>query len=397
MPVYKRNVSSISKSGDSLLKGDITLSEGANITLTQSGQNIAIAGSAGGSVATDAIWDAKGDLAVGTGANTSEKLTVGANNKIVIAASGETTGLKYDYVGSLINAPQGFLINGKIVPSVASNNLTVALKGMDGNDPSATNPIYCRIGDTVRTITTALSLTANAGTNTFNSGSSELATKEVDYFVYLAWNVSGGNVMIAMSRIPYATTMADFFWPATGYDASFVLGGNTAGVATTDPYENIGRFAATQSAGAGYTWSVPTFTTTNLIQRPIYESRFLVYTPTSSGFSSVPATPNFRYKINMETVSLIMRQDADGTSNANTYTESIPFVSGDYPSVNFRFVAPCQGRDNSTNTSTPVLAKITENSSVVTLCKDFAETVWTTSGGKRVSGGVISYSIKNIT
>lgn len=47
----------------------------------------------GGSVATDAIFDAKGDLAGGTGANTAAKLTVGANGSVLAAASGETTGL----------------------------------------------------------------------------------------------------------------------------------------------------------------------------------------------------------------------------------------------------------------------------------------------------------------
>jgi hypothetical protein len=48
-----------------------------------------------GDVATDAIFDAKGDLAVGTGANTAAKLTVGANDTIPLAASGETTGIKW--------------------------------------------------------------------------------------------------------------------------------------------------------------------------------------------------------------------------------------------------------------------------------------------------------------
>jgi hypothetical protein len=49
----------------------------------------------GGDVATDAIWDAKGDLAGGTGANTADNLTVGANDTVLMAASGETTGLKW--------------------------------------------------------------------------------------------------------------------------------------------------------------------------------------------------------------------------------------------------------------------------------------------------------------
>lgn len=52
-------------------------------------------GAGGGDVATDAIWDAKGDLAVGTGPNAASKLAVGANDKFPIAASGETTGMKW--------------------------------------------------------------------------------------------------------------------------------------------------------------------------------------------------------------------------------------------------------------------------------------------------------------
>ncbi|MEQ1861885.1 MAG: hypothetical protein ABMA13_18355 [Chthoniobacteraceae bacterium] len=49
----------------------------------------------GGSVATDAIFDAKGDLAVGTGADTSDKLAVGSNGKILEADSAQSTGLKW--------------------------------------------------------------------------------------------------------------------------------------------------------------------------------------------------------------------------------------------------------------------------------------------------------------
>jgi hypothetical protein len=52
----------------------------------------------GGSVATDTIFDAKGDLAIGTGADTAQKLTVGSNGMAPIAASGETTGVKWGYI-----------------------------------------------------------------------------------------------------------------------------------------------------------------------------------------------------------------------------------------------------------------------------------------------------------
>ena len=180
------------------------------------------------------------------------------------------------FYGANFYAPEGFLLNGKIVPSVASNNLTVAIKGLDGNNPSATNPIYVRIGDTIRSITSALSVTKNAGTNWCNAGSAELATKEIDYFVYLGYNATDG-VVIGFSRIPYATEYSQFSTTTTNekYCAISTITNAAAG----DDYVVIGRFAATLSAGAGYTWSVPTFTSINLIQRPIYESRWLNWIP----------------------------------------------------------------------------------------------------------------------
>lgn len=175
------------------------------------------------------------------------------------------------------NAPEGFLINGKIVPSVADNDLTVALKGLDGNDPSASNPVYVRIGDTVHSITSALSVTKAAGTNWFNAGSSELATKEIDYFVYLGYNATDG-VVIGFARIPYATQYDQFSTTTT--EEKYCAISTITNAASGDDYTVIGRFAATLSAGAGYTWTVPTFTSINLIQRPIFETRWLSYLPT---------------------------------------------------------------------------------------------------------------------
>lgn len=49
----------------------------------------------GVSVATDTIWDAKGDLAVGTGADTAQKLAVGVNDYVLTADSTTATGTKW--------------------------------------------------------------------------------------------------------------------------------------------------------------------------------------------------------------------------------------------------------------------------------------------------------------
>lgn len=59
----------------------------------------------GGSVATDTIFDAKGDLPVGTGADTAARLAVGANGRSLIADSAETTGMRWGTTSMLIAPP----------------------------------------------------------------------------------------------------------------------------------------------------------------------------------------------------------------------------------------------------------------------------------------------------
>ncbi len=225
-------------------------------------------------------------------------------------------------------APQGFLLNGQIVPSVASNHLTVAIKGMDGNNPSASNPVYVRIGNTVRTITSALSVTKNAGTNWCNAGSAELATKEIDYFVYLGYNATDG-VVIGFSRIPYAGEYSEF--SATTTDEKYCAISTITNAAAGDDYEVVGRFAATLSAGAGYTWSVPTFTNINLIQRPIYETRILYGTSVATGSGSMGIATDesrtYAYVVrgrNVHFVYFVSIGQFNGTPN-NLYYSTLPF------------------------------------------------------------------------
>lgn len=187
-------------------------------------------------------------------------------------------------LGTSNQPPQGQMINGKLSVTVASSDLTVAIKTLAGNDPSPADPVIVRIGDTVRAIIAALSVTKNDGTNWFNAGSSELATKEIDYFAYLGYNATDG-IVIGFARVPFGTRYDSFSTTTTNDNYCAISTITTANAA--DNYEVVGRFAATLSAGAGYTWTVPTFTALNLIQRPVYETRWLSWLPTYNSNGSM--------------------------------------------------------------------------------------------------------------
>jgi hypothetical protein len=165
----------------------------------------------------------------------------------------------------------------KISPTVVANDLVLTITHMDGTTPSVSRPLNFIINSTVRACTAALSVTKADATNWANLGSAELATKEADLFTYVVWNTNLGAVDVLWSRVPYANIYSEF--SATTTDEKYGAINATA-PASTDNVVNIGRFACTLSAGAGYTFSVPTFTSVNLVQRPTFETRLLSYIPT---------------------------------------------------------------------------------------------------------------------
>lgn len=67
MPVYKRNVASINKTGSTALGGAVTLTGGSNVTLTQTGQDISIAASSGSSMTWTEVTGTSQTMAVNNG------------------------------------------------------------------------------------------------------------------------------------------------------------------------------------------------------------------------------------------------------------------------------------------------------------------------------------------
>jgi hypothetical protein len=241
---------------------------------------------------------------------------------------------------SNLSLATGQVINGKIVVTVTSNNITLALKGADGNDPSDSNPVYCKIGGVIRSVTAALSVTKNAGTNWCNAGSNELKTQEIDYFAYLGYNATDG-VVLGFSRVPFASQYSDFSTTTT--NEKYCAISTITNASATDYYNVIGRFAATLSGGAGYTWSVPTFTAINLIQRPIWETRILNYIPTvvtgSGTITTLGAMACTYQLLNMKCCAFISIVITTNGTGAVSFMVTVPFNS-------LQLSEECYGRES---------------------------------------------------
>jgi hypothetical protein len=117
---------------------------------------------AGGAVGTDVIWDVKGDLAVGTGADTAARQAVGANNTLLVADSAQTSGVKWANVAdgmvaagqnltklsAVTGTPNGakFLRDDGSWQGISAYGTTLPGSPVDGQQAvlvdSTTNPTY---------------------------------------------------------------------------------------------------------------------------------------------------------------------------------------------------------------------------------------------------------------
>lgn len=228
---------------------------------------------------------------------------------------------------------EGILVNGIISVSVASNDLTVAIKTLAGADPSVGDPVSIQIGGVVRQITSALSVTKNDGTNWCNAGSSELATKLIQYFVYIGYNATDG-VTIGFSRIPYARAYSDFSTTTT--NEKYCAISTITNAASTDKYVIVGRFSATLSAGAGYTWSISG--TGDVVNYPIFETDILSWQPSYSAtvsmtYSSVTTSvAEYRVCGRRFELELITLGTTGGTA-APGIRATMPFAARNYANV----------------------------------------------------------------
>lgn len=135
----------------------LTLVAGSNITITtNAGSDSVTIAASGGSIATDAIWDAAGDLVYGTGANTSARLAPGTARQklrmnsgatapewvadkqtIAIACSDETTALTTGTAKVTFRMPYAFTLS-EVRASVTTAPTGGTLLTVDINEAGST-------------------------------------------------------------------------------------------------------------------------------------------------------------------------------------------------------------------------------------------------------------------
>lgn len=265
-------------------------------------------GGANTSVALGVI-DAKGDLIVGTADGAVDNLTVGTNEKRIVADSAEATGLKYvaDTVNYAIGAKGDLLVGTaadtltaksagadgySLVPSsaatdgmawirqagfvlrggyldwtVSGNVLTVAIKTDDGGDPSDNEPVFIDFRDPTATTGSLVTRKIVAANSIAINNTALLGT--INSTAFRLWCVAfddGGTVRLALINCLITATTQPNIYPLAGWGiASSTLEDNasdsahvfySAGAAVTSKVYSVLGYATWEAglATAG-TWS----------------------------------------------------------------------------------------------------------------------------------------------
>ena len=208
-------------------------------------------------------------------AASSAEVNTGADN-----FKGITPGaLRSSVIGVL---PDSYGTNYQITSSIGSNNLTIALKGLDGNDPSATNPVIIRAGNGQIVLTSALSITITAAMgDIFTWDAGKIQANDTQLFIYYINN--NGTAQLGASPDPMLTTVATNFWDlvpnaqtGTAQFKNIVMSGTRN---ATNSCRVIGRLQVNQLDNNN--WQIPTVS--NVVNYPIYTTDWLTWTANQTG------------------------------------------------------------------------------------------------------------------
>jgi hypothetical protein len=108
---------------------------------------------------------------------------------------------------------------------------------------------------------------------------------------------------------------------------------------------------------------------------------YLDYVPTFGGFSSPPSSVGARYNLIGKTCHVIVNMGANGTSNATTFTMTLPFAAAN--TFIQSDILPAVINNSGSLQTTPGRIDTIVNSNVANLYLNTAAAAWTASNGKR--------------
>jgi hypothetical protein len=208
------------------------------------------------------LIDAKGDLLVGTAADTTARKAVGTDGYILKAQSGTTDGLQY------LPPQAGFALeNGYLDWSVAANVLTVAIKTEAGTDPSATDPVYVVFRSVTPGTGSLVRRKLTAATSIAINDTAFLGT--ANDIAFRLWAVAfddGGTVRLGLINCLSGTAPSFSLYPLAGWGIASSTqeadGSDSAGVfytagaaVTSKAYATLGFASWESGLTAAGTWS----------------------------------------------------------------------------------------------------------------------------------------------
>ncbi len=249
-----------------------------------------------------------------------------SGNLVSITSTGVLQNSGISYLSSVL--PDGYGINYQITSSISSNNLVVALKGEDGNDPSATNPIVVRCGNAQISLTSALSVTITAAMgDIFAWDAGKIQANDAQLFVYFINN--NGTAQLGLSPSPVLTTVANNYYDGSQTGAT---GHTNIVMSTTRNATNscrvIGRLNVNQQDNNNW----QNATTALVINTPIFKTDYMTWTPTMtvSGAMTYTSVSILRsvYMVDAHTCSIELCTDGTtGGTASNVIAGTLPITA----------------------------------------------------------------------
>jgi hypothetical protein len=233
---------------------------------------------------------------------------------------------------------------------------------LDGSHTAVTATSLSVSGNTTHTGTTTL-----VGALTINSWDGWITSTDTwTYVSATSFKITGADRTAQFpkgTRIKLTQTTAKYFVVTS---SSF----------STDTTVNI-------TAGTDYTLANAAITSPNYsyVGSPQGFPGTFAYTSTQGGFSA-NQTQVSRFSVVGNNCTVIIARSANGTSNATTFTQTAPITSANI--ANMAWVGMGPGADNGVSGATPVLSRITNNTTTINLYRDWTVggAAWTAANAK---------------